>query len=88
MTIRPKAYCIFCNEKQNYILGSEMRDLDVRGVSFSYLETTAHCQECGSLIYVPVVNDNNVTARHKAYYNALYLMEEKEHGREAHGSGL
>ena len=80
MTIRPKAYCILCNERNEYTIESEPDDLEIRGVSFSYQKLIARCKKCGCWVYVPAVNDNNVTARHKAYYDALYSMEEKKHG--------
>ncbi len=74
--IRPQVYCTTCNKRVDYRLESSVRDLEHKGVPFSFLETRARCVECGNLVYVPGVNDCNVKERHKAYYNARYAMEE------------
>ena len=73
MMYQPKGFCTECNKWRFYILCEENRDLTVRGVSFSYPEISAKCEKCGEKVYVPAINDNNVNARLKAYYNAKML---------------
>lgn len=75
MELRPKAFCVTCNQKVDYRLESSMRDVTVRDVSFSFLETRAKCKICNTPVYVPQINDMNVRERHNNYYKKLYEME-------------
>lgn len=62
-----KVYCDNCEEKTDYILESSDREILIKGVSFSFLETKAYCKQCGKLIYVPGVHDSNVYNRKISY---------------------
>lgn len=52
--------------------------MDIRGISFSYVEQTAYCSECGEEVYVPEINDLNVIAREDAYRKAAHLITIEE----------
>ena len=69
-----KAYCINCDEKQPYKLRTTREEITVRGTTFSYLEHTAYCAECGDEVYVAEVNDMNAQAREDAYRKASRLV--------------
>lgn len=71
MIIREKAFCPKCYETKPWHLESSYETVTVHEVTFSYLETKAICNTCGSQVYVPAVNDKNWYERHKAYYNLL-----------------
>ena len=41
--------------------------MTVRGTEFSYIENAAYCEVCGSEVYAPEINDQNVVSREEAY---------------------
>lgn len=63
-------YCINCDKKQPYMQKAKTEDVTIRGVTFSYLEHTAYCTECGNQVYVAELNDMNVQSREDAYRKA------------------
>ena len=64
------AYCIFCGQKMPFSIGSEIRTITVRGVTFDYQELYAKCKRCGEKVYVPEINDKNVDSRNKEFRKA------------------
>lgn len=78
MELRPKVFCTICYQPVSYHLESGMREISVKEVSFSFLETRAICDQCGTRVYVPAINDKNVYERHKAYYNKLFEIVKEE----------
>lgn len=89
MTLRPKVFCTKCYEKVPYTLETEMREISVKEVSFSYLDTQAKCIYCATPVYVPAINDKNAYERHKAYYQKLEEIEgETTHGDLRQGSQI
>lgn len=76
MLIQEKAYCTHCNSKEEYQIRTNTRSLEVNEVIFDYSELEAHCKKCQNLVYVPAVNDRNVYARKKAYYDKLFKLAE------------
>lgn len=71
-------FCIECSRKVTYSVKSERVELNVRGTKFSYVELFAICEECGSEIYLPEINDANVEAREEAYRKAARLITVNE----------
>lgn len=71
LEIRPKTFCSECYEKVTYHIKEVPREVSVREISFKFVETQAICDECGSVVYVPAINDKNSYERHKAYYAKL-----------------
>lgn len=71
---KKKAYCIHCGEMREYKLKTSREETTVRGTTFSYLENTAFCTECGEEVYIPEINDMNVQAREDAYRKASHLI--------------
>ena len=72
MEVRPKVYCVNCGSFQNYLLESSIEEVDVKNVTFKYLEMRAMCSKCDKQVYVPAINDRNYYEWHKAYYEKLH----------------
>lgn len=68
------AVCIECGCKTTYTIESHLEKLAVRGISFDYVEHSAHCAQCGNEVYVPEVNDENVRSREDGYRKAACLI--------------
>ena len=71
-------YCINCDEKNTYSVRSQRIEMEVRGIPFSYVEQVAYCSKCGEEVYVPEINDLNVSAREDAYRTAAHLITIEE----------
>lgn len=65
-----KAVCLICCKEQSYRIDRRMVKLKIRGVEFTAPQYEAHCVGCGREIYVPSVNDMNVTLRERYYADA------------------
>jgi len=68
------AFCIACGCKNPYTVSNSREMITVRGITFSYVEVSAHCHQCGELIYVPEINDANVVSREEGYRKAAKLI--------------
>lgn len=68
MENKPTAFCIECGYMVPYslVVGREM--VTVRGKTFSYDEITAHCLNCGCILYIPEINDKNAFARQEQFF--------------------
>lgn len=71
MLLRPKAYCVKCDERHPYTLHPIIKETSFNGIIFNYEDIEAHCKKCGSQIRVQALDDRNWYERHKAYYNKL-----------------
>lgn len=69
-TLVTRVFCLNCSKKQPFIVKMSQEEISVRGITFSYEEQSAYCIDCGNVVYVPIVNDNNVRARERAYRKA------------------
>lgn len=75
-----KVICRNCGERRNYHIWRRRVKLMLRGVEIGYIHHEAHCAACLKEVYVPTVNDINVTARERAYEEA----RRSENGRVPH----
>lgn len=71
------AVCVECQRKTKYVLTSEKQKFTVCGITSEYIERGAKCVICGSEVYVPEINDENVRAREERYKNAMQQQREK-----------
>ena len=78
MMEKTKAFCIECGEERDYNIRTELVEIEVNGVTFSYNEQSAFCAECGEELYVPEINDRNVEAREEAYRKAAGLITTRQ----------
>lgn len=62
--------CLNCGKKRSYHLNRCQTKVNVRGVEFVCPEYVAHCVICGREIYVPTINDMNVSIRERYYADA------------------
>lgn len=67
-------FCIECGHDVAYNVESNRVEITARGVTFSYVEMTAICTECGEPIYVPEVNDENISSMEEAYRTAKKII--------------
>ena len=63
-----KVLCLCCGKEQNYYIIRRMARMKTRGVTFTAPEYVACCLNCKQEVYVPAVNDINVSVRNR-YYN-------------------
>lgn len=78
MEVKPVVYCINCDDKKEYIVKAQKREITVKGITFQYVHQQAFCAECGEEVYCPEVNDANVLARENAYRKAAQLITVSE----------
>lgn len=64
---RKLTFCEECRADVNYTITDTAMAGTIKGVSYGYSGREAHCTECGSLIYVPEVNDYNLNALYHTY---------------------
>lgn len=75
------AFCINCGCKRHYKMVSGREETEVRGIKFGFVETKAICEDCGEELYIPDLNDANVSAREDAYRKAAGLITVDEINR-------
>jgi hypothetical protein len=63
--------CPNCGEKRSYRLDRRQTKMRVRDIEFTCAEYVTNCVVCGKEIYVPTVNDMNVSIRKHAYEEAI-----------------
>lgn len=61
------AFCIECGCKTHYRVSSSVEKITVRGVTFSYTELRADCEDCGNEVYAAEISDENVLSREEGY---------------------
>lgn len=60
-------YCINCDKRQPYEIRERYKTLNMRGCLSPYLERYAVCKVCGEELYVPEINDMNVSEVERAF---------------------
>ena len=75
---RLTAICTDCGCKTPYTVKSHLEELTVREITFSYVEHSTYCTQCGKEVYVPEISDENVQAREDAYRKAAKLITVSE----------
>lgn len=78
MNARPLAYCLNCDDKKEYFVKAQKREITVKGLTFQYVHQTAYCTDCGEELYSPEINDYNVQAKEDAYRKAAQLITVSE----------
>lgn len=61
---------VFCEECRNdvaYTVKEQPMVGKIKGVEYHYLGKEARCADCGTLIYVPEINDLNLKALYDVY---------------------
>lgn len=67
----PSRFCTNCADRAYYRIDVVPIKFDVRGLEVECKELRAICLKCGNEIYVPEINDKNVSLRQSAYLRAL-----------------
>ena len=60
-------FCENCRDDTGYVVEERKLTGNIRGVQYHYNGWEARCKECGELIYVPAINDDNLTALYDVY---------------------
>lgn len=68
------AFCLNCGGEENYRVHSCRAEATIRGITFSYVKSRAHCAVCGEEVYIPIINDLNAQAREDAFRKAAGLI--------------
>jgi putative zinc finger/helix-turn-helix YgiT family protein len=75
---RSTAICTDCGCKTAYTVKSQLDELTVRDITFTYVEHIAYCEQCGQRVYVPEISDENAQSREDAYRKAAKLITVSE----------
>lgn len=78
MKEKTMAYCLNCDDKKEYTVRAQRREITVKGITFQYVHQTAYCADCGEEVYSPEINDLNVQERENAYRKAAHLISVTE----------
>ncbi len=78
MENKPTAFCIECGCMVPYSLAIGREMVTVREKTFCYNEITAHCLNCGNILYVPEINDKNARARQERFFKCdVHALESR-----------
>ena len=62
-----KVFCENCRADTGYVIDAHRMNGTIREKEYSYLGTEARCKECGELVYVPELSDENLRALYDVY---------------------
>lgn len=62
-----KVYCYLCDQMNDVIIQSEEESHTIKGTSVHCEVKNAYCQQCGSKVYIPALNDANLERMDYAY---------------------
>ena len=62
-----KVFCEECRNNVGYIVSSVSMIGTIKGREYSYTGMEARCVDCGSLVYVPEISDNNLEALYRIF---------------------
>ncbi len=67
-------FCENCRKLVNYTEKSVETSGTIKSINYHYIATEAHCTECGALVYVPEINDSNLSALYDEYRKSNNLI--------------
>lgn len=62
-----KVFCYECRDDVDFTVTNEEMTSNIKGESYTYFGKIAHCNNCGSEIYVQDINDNNLNKLYDEY---------------------
>ena len=65
-----KVFCEECRKDVEYTITDVVMTGTIKGTTYDYPGREARCIDCGSLIYVPEINDHNLKALYDVYRSA------------------
>ena len=65
-----KVFCEECRNDVEYTVSSVPMIGTIKGREYSYTGMEARCADCGSLVYVPEISDNNLEALYRVFRKA------------------
>lgn len=73
-----KAFCEECRDFVTYRIEEKERTKAIKNKQIHFKEKTAHCEECGSEIFVSKLRDDNLAAMDQVYREAEELIDVSE----------
>ena len=65
-----KIFCEECRNDVDYMITEVPMTGTIKKTTYHYTGKEAHCHDCGSLLYVPKINDYNLKALYDVYRTA------------------
>ena len=70
MMTQKKIFCEECRNDVDYMITEVPMTGTIKKTTYHYTGKEAHCHDCGSLLYVPKINDYNLKALYDVYRTA------------------
>ena len=65
-----KVFCENCRTESACVIESREMTGTIHGVKYQYEGREARCSNCGEIVYVPMINDENLSALYSVYRNS------------------
>lgn len=78
--MREKTFCEFCLYDVTYTVKSKEEIKKVRGKEIKYQKKEAFCEECGEMVYVSEINDENLKSLYSKIAEMDNIISKKEIG--------
>lgn len=72
------AYCYMCDLDVDVIIKKEAEVHNVKGTNVSIEAENAYCKQCGTQIYIPMLNDRNLDCIDRAYREQTGIITKQE----------
>lgn len=79
-----KTFCEECRNDVEYTTVSVPMTGRIKGKEYHYTGTEARCADCGSLVFVPEISDDNLRSLYSVFRERMVLYE----GRAEHKRGI
>ena len=77
-----KTFCEECRKYVEYTTVSVPMTGRIKGKEYHYTGTEARCADCGSLVFVPEISDDNLRSLYNVFRERMILYERRaEHKR-------
>lgn len=73
-----RCFCEVCRKRESYDEIVVQMVATLRGKEYTYVGREAHCTECGSIMYVPSINDSNLEALYDVYRQENHIISLKD----------
>lgn len=60
-------FCEECRKDVNYVVVEKEMEGTIKGTKYIYIGKEARCEECGSEVYIPEINDSNLKALYDVF---------------------
>lgn len=81
-----KVFCEECRDDVEYTVTSVPMIGTIKGREYSYTGMETRCVDCGSLVYVPEISDNNLEALYRVFRETNGIVPLKPKTIVRHGA--